>query len=235
VNVREGIRRLAVVILLTLSASLTECTKQTPAPAKLYQLASEGDTGALKQLTALADSGNSRAQERLGRLYAVGEGVPKDASRATVWWRKAAEGGNADAQYSVGLMYEDGTGVSKDSAQALMWFRKSAEQGDPFRQVMLGNRYYDGDTVTKDVEQAVVWYRKAAEQDDPVGQYKLGLSYATGEGVPKDAVLAYMWLNLASAHKLGLGASDRDTLAEGMNPAQVSEAQQMSREWKPKK
>ena len=83
------------------------------------------------------------------------------------------------------------------------------------------------------------WYRLAADQGDAGAQFNLGIMYANGEGVPKDYVLAYMWRNLAAA-----GASEadirekaakaREALAGMMTPAQVAEAQRMSREWRPK-
>ena len=86
---------------------------------------------------------------------------------------------------------------------------------------------------------AVSWYRKAADQGNATAQSNLGGMYASGQGVPKDYVLAYMWRNLAAA-----AASDadireqavkaREALATMMTPAQVAEAQRMSRQWQPK-
>ena len=58
-------------------------------------------------------------------------------------------------------------------------------------------------------------------------------------GVPQDYVQAHMWLNLAaSRHPPGEDRDDavknRDWVAKGMTPAQISEAQKLAREWKPK-
>ncbi len=49
-----------------------------------------------------------------------------------------------------------------------------------------------------------------------------------------------MWFNLAASHfALGpyrdLAVEGRDTVATGMTPAQIAEAQRLAREWKPKK
>ena len=66
-------------------------------------------------------------------------------------------------------------------------------------------------------------------------QFNLGLMYASGEGVPKDFVIAYMWRNLASAQGEGIAKPARDALETMMTPAQIAEAQKLSREWKPKK
>ena len=118
-------------------------------------------------------------------------------------------------------------------------FRPLADQGDADAQTTLGIMYQAGHGVPKDDAQAVKWYRLAADQGDARAQSYLGAMYALGQGVPKDYVLAYMWRNLAAA-----GASDadirdeaakaREALATMMTPAQVAEAQRMSREWQPK-
>ena len=127
----------------------------------------------------------------------------------------------------------------EDYATALRLFRPLADQGDASAQFMLGVMYADGQGVPKDYAQAVKWYRLAADRGYARAQFNLGLMYASGQGVPKDYALAYMWCNLAAA-----GASDadareravkaRDELASMMTPAQVAEAQRMSREWQPK-
>ena len=70
-------------------------------------------------------------------MYDAGEGVPKNASAAVQWYRKAAEQGNAEAQFSLASMYEEGRGVVKDSTLAVQWYRKAAEQGDTTAQKSL--------------------------------------------------------------------------------------------------
>ena len=100
---------------------------------------------------------------------------------------------------------------------------------------MLGFMYANGEGVPKDAVQAVSWLRKAADQGLASAQFGLGLMYASGEGVPKDFVIAYMWRNLASAQGEGIAKPARDALETMMTPAQIAEAQKLSREWKPKK
>ena len=68
-----------------------------------------------------AEAGNAEGQYLLGVMYAIGDGVPKDAAKAFEWQQKAAAQGNADAQYILGFMYADGQGVPKDSVLAHMW------------------------------------------------------------------------------------------------------------------
>ncbi len=82
--------------------------------------------------------------------------------------------------------------------------------------------------------------RKAAEQGHAEAQNNLGFRYANGEGVPQDYAQAHMWFNLAaSRYPTGedrdQSVKNRDIVAERMTPAQISEAQKLAREWRPKK
>jgi uncharacterized protein len=81
----------------------------------------------------------------------------------------------------------------------------------------------------------VSWYRKAAEQGKEWAQSNLGEMYAKGDGVSKDAVPAYMWSNLAAAQGNENAKNFRDALEKTMTPAEIAEAQKLSREWRPKK
>jgi TPR repeat protein len=181
-----------------------------------------------------AEQGFASAQYSLGVVYLHGEGVPKDAAQAVAWWRKAAEQGDASAQNSLGWAYDNGEGVPKDAVQAVAWYRKAAEQGHVLAQRNLGLMYGRGKGVPKDAVQAVAWYRKAAVQGDADAQYSLALGYFFGRGVPSDAIQAYMWANLAAAQGNELGAGLRDfIISKDMTPAQIAEAQRLTREWKP--
>ena len=52
--------------------------------------------------------------------------------------------------------------------------------------------------------------------------------------LPQDYVLAHMWFSLAASGSNEDAVKQRDTIAKKMTPAQISEAQKMAREWKPK-
>ena len=76
-----------------------------------------------------AEQGNAVAQFNLGRMYALGDDVPKDNVEAVKWYRKAAEQGNADAQTCLGVQYYRGFGVPRDLVQAHAWFNVAAAVG----------------------------------------------------------------------------------------------------------
>ena len=177
-----------------------------------------------------AEQGYAPAQFVLGVLYAEGEGVPKDVGEAVQWYREAAERGYAPAQNILGLALYHGDGVPKDVGEAARWFREAAEQGYASAQYSLGLLYTDGDGVPKDAAEAARWYRKAAEQGDAAAQLNLGVLYHSGEGVPTDYVQAYAWWNLAASQGDDFAARNRASLQVKMTPAQIGEAQKLTRE-----
>ncbi len=154
-------------------------------------------------------------------------------------WRPLAKQGNAKAQYNLGVMYRKGQGVPQDDAEAVGWWRKAAEQGHANAQYNLGLMYRKGQGVPQDDAEAVGWWRKAAEQGYATARSNLGFMYAKGQGVPQDDAQAHMWYNLAASRfspgeKRNKAVKNRDIIAERMTPAQISEAQKLAREWRPK-
>ena len=83
-------------------------------------------------------------------------------------------------------------------------------------------------------------FRPLAEQGNAKAQNNLGLMYVGGLGVPQDYVQAHMWLDLAASRyppgeDRDRAVKNRDIYAKMMTPAEISEAQKLAREWKPKK
>ncbi len=142
----------------------------------------------------------------------------------------------ASAGYNAGeAAYKRG-----DYATALRELRPLAEQGNAGTQRVLGVMYGKGRGIPQDYAEALRWYRKAAEQGDAHAQFNLGVMYVNGHGVPQDYALAHMWCNLAASRHppgedLDRAVKNRDIVAMRMTPAQISEAQKLAREWKPKK
>ena len=98
----------------------------------------------------------------------------------------------------------------------------------------------EGSSVPQDYARAVKWYRKADEQGDASSQNNLGNMYRSGRGVLQDYAEAHMWYNLAVSRfppgeNRDLAVRNRDKIAKRMTSAQISEAQKLAREWKPKK
>ncbi len=162
-----------------------------------------------------------------------------DFGTALRLWRPLAEQGDVAAQFSLGLMYAYGQGVPRDYAEAMKWYRRAADAGDANSQFNLGVMYNAGQGLPQDFAEAMKWYRRAAEQGAAMAQFNLGLLYAKGEGVARDFVLAHKWLNLAAAthppgEKRDLAVSNRDLAASKMTPEQITKAQKLAREFKPR-
>lgn len=81
-----------------------------------------------------------------------------------------------------------------------------------------------------DYAMALREFRPLAEQGNAAAQFSLGLMYANGEGVPEDDIQAYAWFNLAAAQGLGEGEQGRAHIRQYMIPAQIAEAQKLSRQ-----
>jgi len=66
--------------------------------------------------------------------------------------------------------------------------------------------------------------------------------YKNGQGVLQDNLFAHMWFNLAASlypasqkEYRDQAETERDAIATKLTSSQVSEAQRMAREWRPKK
>ena len=82
---------------------------------------------------------------------------------------------------------------------------------------------------------AVVRFREAAEQGISDAQGMLGLMLITGRGVPQDRVEAFKWLSLAAAQGNNKARQAKELTARKLTPAQITEAERLARDWKPKK
>jgi len=155
-----------------------------------------------------------------------------DYENALREFRRSAEQGHPGAQFELAYMYAKGQAVPRNDAEAAKWYRKAAEQGYAEAQLNLALMYDKGEGLRQDYAEAAKWFRKAAEKGVPQAQINLGWKYEKGHGVPQDYVQAHMWYNLAGSHDgYESGAKLRDLLAKQMTSLQVTEAQQLAREW----
>lgn len=147
--------------------------------------------------------------------------------------RKLAEEGDVTAQNGLGLLYKVGRGVHQSHRQAKKWFEEAAKQGHAEAQVNLGTLYLHGDAPPQSAQMALFWFDRAAEQGNVTAFANLGKMYAQAQGVPQDLIQAYMWFLLAAENGDESSAEQRDLLAVKMTPAQIAEAQERARAWKP--
>ena len=110
-----------------------------------------------------------------------------------------------------------------------------AEQGDADAQQKVGYMYAQGKGVPQDDKEAVKWWTLSAEQGNAAAQYSLGVTYEHALGVPQDYALAHMWFNLCGSSGDKDCEKIRNIIENKMTSQQIEEAQDMARNWKPKK
>src|SRR5690606_8909362 len=74
-------------------------------------------------LEALASAGHRGAEELLGIMYRLGQGMDKNAPRAQKLLISAANADRPLAQHHLGIMYFQGETQEKDLVEALMWLQ----------------------------------------------------------------------------------------------------------------
>ena len=172
---------------------------------------SRPDARDLAKLTREAQKGDVQAQNKLGHMYYIGDGVQIEYGKAEVWFRKAAEKGDADSQFMLGGLYHFGQSVPHDETKAFDWIMKAAKQGHGDAEFYIATCYSQNDWgVAKDNAQAIAWLRKGAEQGHLNSQFHLGWEYERGELVPQDYSESYFWLELATTANV----TDREKLAD---------------------
>jgi hypothetical protein len=171
---------LIALLALFLSLPLVAADKDKPLPLKQFNIGlsyyiEKDFKEAAKWFRKAADQGDAMAQNNLGVMYDLGQGVPKDDREAFKWYQKAANQGYAQAQYNLGLRYSKGQGVKQDFKEAVKWYQKSADQGDAMAQSQLGFKYYFGEGVLEDYVAAYAWWNISAANGDAVSKRIKGL------------------------------------------------------------
>jgi len=144
--------------------------------ASFYDQAGErfqaGDhEGAAQILRRAAEAGNALAQLRLALMCDKGDGVPRSARTAFVWYTKAAAQGEPESQDQLGIDYEGGEGVQENWDLAARLYQASAQQGWMKGQFLYGRAFQFGIGVPQDRQQAIAWFQKAGANGHPDGKY----------------------------------------------------------------
>jgi serine/threonine protein kinase/TPR repeat protein len=126
--------------------------------------------------------GNPVACRQLARMYASGQGVAKDESRAVTFYNKACDAGNAEGCMNLGVRYMNGRGVGRDDAQAIALFTKACDAGNADGCTNLGTMNERGAGAAKDDARAVALYTKACDAGSAIGCSNLGKLYVRVHG-----------------------------------------------------
>jgi len=138
------------------------------------------------------------ARFNLGMAYYNGDGVPKDAVKASQWLKLAARQNFSEAKYSLGLLLIDGEGgIRKNTNEGLSLLRQAADQNHQLAREYLRKR--EG-VEPSGVKQGSVAtppaFPNSFKTDEEVLDEARG--YYTGVGYPQDYARAYeLFLPLA--------------------------------------
>jgi len=183
--------------------------------AGLHDLQAGDPQSSVEALTYAAEGGQPLAQWKLGRMYARGEGVPRDDAKAYSYFERLVESYNEDdpdrsdipaisnAFVSVGVYCLNGipnSEIKPDQERALEMFQYAASNfSDPDAQYNLARLYMDGAAgLARNNVVAAKWLVLAAEKGHHSAQALLGHLLFLGEGgVPRQRARGLMWLTVA--------------------------------------
>lgn len=120
----------------------------------------------IRKLRNAAESGDAKAQNKLGYLYDTGRELPQNDAEAVRWYRRAAAQNHAMALYNLANHYLSGRGVPQDTEEAIKWYRLAADRDVLPAMNNLGVIYASGRGVRRNEAEAIKWYRRAAERGD---------------------------------------------------------------------
>lgn len=189
-----------------------------------------GDTRqALDGLESAAESGHPAAQWKLGRMYAVGDGVAEDDLKAFKYFNQIVAAHADDAPSSpqapfvanafveIGSYYLTGivnSSVHPDVDRAREIFTYAASYfGDPQAQVNLGRMYLEGVGGERDPRQAARWFLLAARKGEIEAQLRLGELLTAGDEIEPNPVQGLMWLTVALKQADMFGRDDGEIRA----------------------
>ncbi|HJU30885.1 MAG TPA: tetratricopeptide repeat protein, partial [Hyphomicrobiaceae bacterium] len=187
----------------------------------------------METLKQAADGGDAFALFEIGRRFADGDGVPKDAARAAVWYERAAARGLALAQFRLATAYERGAGVAVDRARARVWYRRAAEQGYARAMHNLGVMVAEGGEPEADYAAAAGWFEQAADRGLADSQFNLAILRESGRGVQRDLTEAYKWFALAARQGDRAASRRLDQVKAAMWPDEVAAAERKLADWRP--
>jgi len=120
----------------------------------------------------LAEHGNAEAQYKVGEMYELGRGVPKDEPLAISWFKKASAQGHKKSDYK--LLYLDikSNGLNQTTKPQLNKVRQESASGNSNAQYFLGKMYANGVGVPKDLKNALIWLNKANFNGVPEAEHE---------------------------------------------------------------
>ena len=96
---------------------------------------------ALNLFKEIAKNGDDSAMDRIGSMYADGEGIEKNISKAIEWYKQSVSEGGLTSLYNLGLVYKCENNINESKR----WFSMALNEGDTEASVELAKLYLDND------------------------------------------------------------------------------------------
>jgi uncharacterized protein len=154
---------------------------------------------ALDLATKAAEKGDPQAHTLVGRIYAEGNGAPRNLALAAQWYSRAAELGDPEGMFAYAVMLAEGNGIAKNREAAAKLFESAAAHKHALANYNLALLFLRGDGKPENPYRAFAHMQFAAESGVAAAQYDLGTLYATGTGVDPNAFEAAKWIGRAAA------------------------------------
>ena len=192
----------------------TFTTPRAALQAGLERFRSGDPASAIEAVKYAASGGEALAQWKLAKIYASGDGVPRDNIKAYDYFSQIVTNYDEDdpnrrdlaivssAFVAIGIYNLNGianTKVHPDPQRAIQMFQFAATNfGDADAQYNLARMHLDGAGVDKDSREAVRWLFLAAGKGHLQAEALLGQTLFAGrEGVRPQRARGLMWLTLA--------------------------------------
>lgn len=110
-----------------------------------------------------AEAGDIAAMNRLGFMYANGEGIEQSLTKAALWYGRSAQRGDSKGLYNYGYLHAHGLGVARNEATAIGLYLRAALLGNAAAMNSLGIMLVEGRGGSKSLVKGYAWFILADE------------------------------------------------------------------------
>lgn len=147
---------------------------------------------AISYLKKASQRNNNEAQYTLGKMYYLGDGVPKSKKNGFSLISSSAQNGNGFAQYDLAKIYFS---QQKESIQknGVYWLKRSVDNGNLNACNELYKLYETGILIEKNTGKHLEYLQCSAKNGNSDAEYLLATYYATGKYVENDPHKSAYW------------------------------------------
>lgn len=157
-------------------------------------------TEAINYLKNASSRNNAKAQYALGKMYYLGDRVPRSKKNGFTLINAAAQNNDANAQYDLAKIYFSQKD-EKIQKGGVTWLQKAVINGNYDACDDLYKLYLAGILVNIDYNRHVEYLKCSAVNNNNDAKYLLATYYAKGKYVPRDVHQSAYWLKSLAEDK----------------------------------